>query len=127
MGSCRSVNGTGINLRDVAVAYDRRPAVHHAEGRLEAESLAALAGPNRAGKPMLLKAITGVLKPSSGLVDWARLQNRDIGHLPQDAEIDRRFPFSVADTVQRYPRLVPRSSTVSDCPNRKPRRAIVAL
>jgi zinc/manganese transport system ATP-binding protein len=93
------VKGIGITLCDVTVAYDRRPAVHHVEGRFEPGSLTALIGPNGAGKSTLLKTIVGALKPASGSVDRAGLRSRDLGYLPQAAEIDRSFPLTVADTV----------------------------
>jgi zinc/manganese transport system ATP-binding protein len=93
------MRGTGIILRDLTVAYDRRPAVHHLDGRFEPGSLTAIVGPNGAGKSTLLKAIVGALAPASGAVDRAGLSARDLGYLPQAAEIDRSFPLTVADTV----------------------------
>ena len=89
----------GISLRDLTVAYDSHPAVHHLEGRFNPGSLTAVVGPNGAGKSTLLKAIIGVLKPASGTVDRAGLHGRDVGYLPQAAETDRGFPLTVADTV----------------------------
>ena len=38
-----------IEIDDLTVAYDRRPAVHHLNGRFEAGSLTAVVGPNGAG------------------------------------------------------------------------------
>lgn len=93
------MRGTGIILRDLTVAYDRRPAVHHLDGRFAPGSLTAIVGPNGAGKSTLLKAIVGALAPASGAVDLAGLAARDLGYLPQAAEIDRSFPLTVADTV----------------------------
>jgi zinc/manganese transport system ATP-binding protein len=46
----------------------------------------------------LLKAIMGELRPAEGRVEH-RLQRTDFGYLPQAAEINRRFPISVLDTV----------------------------
>jgi zinc/manganese transport system ATP-binding protein len=93
------VKAVGITLHDVTVAYDRHPAVHHVDGRFEPGSLTALVGPNGAGKSTLLKAIVGALRPASGRIDQAGLHRRDLGYLPQAAEIDRSFPLTVADTV----------------------------
>jgi zinc/manganese transport system ATP-binding protein len=93
------MKGIGITLRDLTVAYDRRPAVHHLDGRFAPGSLTAIVGPNGAGKSTLLKAIVGALAPASGAVDRAGLSARDLGYLPQAAEIDRSFPLTVADTV----------------------------
>jgi zinc/manganese transport system ATP-binding protein len=57
-----------------------------------------LIGPNGAGKSTLLKAIMGELRPAEGRVEH-RLGRAEFGYLPQAAEIDRRFPISVIDTV----------------------------
>ncbi|PDT32457.1 ABC transporter [Rhizobium sp. M10] len=87
-----------IRLDDLTVAYDRHPAVHHVSGAFAPGSLTAIAGPNGAGKSTLLKAIMGELRPAEGRVEH-RLRRAEFGYLPQAAEIDRRFPISVIDTV----------------------------
>ena len=58
-----------------------------------------MVGPNGAGKSALLKALAGALAPALGTVDRAGLRPRDLGYLPQAAEIDRSFPLTVADAV----------------------------
>jgi zinc/manganese transport system ATP-binding protein len=88
-----------IDLHNLTLTYERRPAVHHANGRFAAGSLTAIVGPNGAGKSTLIKAIAGTLKPAAGRVERNQLATRHIGYLPQAAEIDRSFPLSVADTV----------------------------
>jgi zinc/manganese transport system ATP-binding protein len=87
-----------IRLENVTVAYDRHPAVHHVSGCLERGSLTAIAGPNGAGKSTLLKAIMGELKPAEGHIHRVQAP-REFGYLPQAADINRRFPISVIDTV----------------------------
>ncbi|WP_407316358.1 metal ABC transporter ATP-binding protein [Pseudomonas sp. nanlin1] len=88
-----------IALHNLTVAYERRAAVHHLNGRFEAGSLTAIVGPNGAGKSTLIKAIVGALKPATGRVERGQLATRTMGYLPQAAEIDRSFPLSVADVV----------------------------
>ncbi|TBY53101.1 ABC transporter ATP-binding protein [Rhizobium leguminosarum bv. viciae] len=87
-----------IRLDNLTVAYNRHPAVHHVSGAFASGSLTAIAGPNGAGKSTLLKAIMGELRPAEGRVEH-RLERAQFGYLPQAAEIDRRFPISVIDTV----------------------------
>lgn len=87
-----------LTLDDLTMTYDRHPAVHHLSGQFLAGSLTAIVGPNGAGKSTLMKAIMGELKPSQGCVRH-RLSRADFGYLPQAAEINRRFPISVIDTV----------------------------
>jgi zinc/manganese transport system ATP-binding protein len=87
-----------IRLDNLTVSYNRHPAVHHLSGAFQPGSLTAIAGPNGAGKSTLLKAIMGELRPAEGRVEH-RLQCADFGYLPQAADINRRFPISVLDTV----------------------------
>ncbi|MFE0754422.1 metal ABC transporter ATP-binding protein [Inquilinus sp. NPDC058860] len=88
-----------IRLANLTAGYERHPAVHHVDGSFERGTLTAIVGPNGAGKSTLLKTIAGLLAPLSGHVDLGGLRRRDIAYLPQQAEIDRSFPISVADTV----------------------------
>lgn len=88
-----------ITLHDVSVGYGREQAVANISGSFAAGSLTAIAGPNGAGKSTLLKAIVGELTPTHGRIARDHLGTRDLGYLPQAAEVDRSFPLSVADTV----------------------------
>lgn len=87
-----------IALENLTVTYNRHPAVHHVSGSLARGSLTAIAGPNGAGKSTLLRAIMDELKPAEGAIRRA-VPSRDYGYLPQAADINRRFPVSVIDTV----------------------------
>ena len=93
------MRGAAIMLRDLTIAYDRHPAVHHLTGNFAPGSLTAIVGPNGAGKSTLLKAIAGALRPAAGTVELNGLSRSDLAYLPQQAEIDRAFPITVADTV----------------------------
>lgn len=88
-----------ITLHDVSIAYGREQAVANVSGSFAAGSLTAIAGPNGAGKSTLLKAIVGELTPTHGRIGRDQLAARDLGYLPQAAEVDRSFPLSVSDTV----------------------------
>ena len=99
LGGVSSMNAPLIKLDNVTVTYERHPAVHHLSGVFGAGSLTAVAGPNGAGKSTLLKAIIGELKTATGSIDRGPYQRADFGYLPQAAEINRRFPISVADTA----------------------------
>ncbi|XUY27360.1 metal ABC transporter ATP-binding protein [Agrobacterium sp. rho-8.1] len=87
-----------LTIDNLTVAYDRHPAVHHVSGSFNAGSLTAIAGPNGAGKSTLLKAIMGDIKASQGSIVHA-LKRAEFGYLPQAADINRRFPISVLETV----------------------------
>jgi zinc/manganese transport system ATP-binding protein len=88
-----------IQFFDATFGYDRHPAVHHLTGKIDTGSLTAVVGPNGAGKSTLFKGITGTLKPLAGRIERHGFTVRDIGYLPQAAEIDRSFPITVYDMV----------------------------
>lgn len=88
-----------IQFDNVTLTYDRHPAVHHLSGAFEPGSLTAITGPNGAGKSTLLKALMGELTPVEGQISRSGLSVRELGYLPQAAEIDRQFPITVADAV----------------------------
>ena len=88
----------GLRLRDLTLGYDRHPAVHHVDARIDTGALLAIVGPNGAGKSTLLKAIAGLVRPMGGCVERAPGLQR-LAYLPQQAEVDREFPITVLDTV----------------------------
>ena len=88
-----------VVLRNLTLAYDGHPAVHHLSGSFAPGSLTAIVGPNGSGKSTLLKGIVGLLRPVEGLIEAAGFSRGGIAHLPQHAEIERHFPISVIDTV----------------------------
>jgi zinc/manganese transport system ATP-binding protein len=99
MGRFGAMTHAAIRLRDITIAYDRHPAVHHLDGTFSAGSLTAVTGPNGAGKSTLLKALMGELPLAAGAIERDAFSVTDIGYLPQAVEIDRRFPLTVGDTV----------------------------
>ncbi|HXP97738.1 MAG TPA: metal ABC transporter ATP-binding protein [Telmatospirillum sp.] len=88
-----------VSLRDVTVAYDRHPAIHHLSCFFAKGCLTAVVGPNGAGKSTLVKSIAGLLRPLEGHVRLNGVEHRDVAYLPQLANIDDSFPISVRDVV----------------------------
>jgi zinc/manganese transport system ATP-binding protein len=88
-----------LEFRDLTLGYDRHPAVHHLSGVIRAGSLTAVVGPNGAGKSTLFRAISGNLRPLSGVIVREGIAPHGIAYLPQSADIDRSFPISVYDFV----------------------------
>lgn len=68
-------------------------------GQFEKGSMTAILGPNGAGKSTLIKAITGVIQPSSGTVEISADLSAGIGLLPQKNDIDYTFPITVFDLL----------------------------
>ena len=90
---------TALSFENLTIAYDRHPAVHHLDAKIDEGSLLAIVGPNGGGKSTLLKAIAGQHRPAEGRINLGGLQPSDIAYLPQQAELDRRFPATVFDVV----------------------------
>ncbi|MEM6729014.1 MAG: zinc ABC transporter ATP-binding protein AztA [Pseudomonadota bacterium] len=88
-----------LTFQDLTLGYDRHPAVHHLDAKIEDGSLTAIVGPNGAGKSTLLKAVTGSLSPLEGSVSFQGLSRERVAYLPQQSDIDRSFPLSVIDLV----------------------------
>jgi len=68
-------------------------------GEFAPASMTAVVGPNGAGKSTLLKAIAGVIRPMAGQVTCAALARHRLAYLPQQTELDRGFPITVAELV----------------------------
>lgn len=88
-----------LSLRDLTVAYERHPAIHHVSLDVAEGALTAVVGPNGAGKSTLLKAVIGEVGKVEGSVDLAGRDRAKIAYLPQVSDIDRSFPISVLEVV----------------------------
>ena len=64
-----------LEVRDLAVYYDRIPALRNVSLQVRTGELVALVGANGAGKSTTLKAIAGALRPAAGSI---RFQGVDI-------------------------------------------------
>ena len=88
-----------LTLENVTVAYGRQPAVEGLSGSFEPGSLTGIVGPNGAGKSTLMRAVMGEVRLSAGRIGRPGGRTADIGYLPQAADLERRFPLTVADAV----------------------------
>lgn len=88
-----------LRLRDLTVAYERHPAIHHVSLDVAEGALTAVVGPNGAGKSTLLKAVIGEVRKVEGSIDLAGRGRAKIAYLPQVSDIDRSFPISVLEVV----------------------------
>jgi zinc/manganese transport system ATP-binding protein len=95
--SCRREEG--ITIRNLCVSYGERYAIEGLTGEFAPASLTAVVGPNGAGKSSLLKALAGIVRPSAGEVICAALARHGVAYLPQQDELDRGFPITVAEFV----------------------------
>jgi zinc/manganese transport system ATP-binding protein len=89
----------GIAVRNLSVRYGERYAFEGLTGEFAPSSLTAVIGPNGAGKSSLLKALAGIIRPAAGEVICAALARHRLAYLPQQDELDRGFPITVAELV----------------------------
>ena len=90
----RSDDGAlSLRLRNITCAYDGAPVIVDASLCCPVGQITALVGPNGAGKTSLLRAISGTLRPSAGLIE---LGERDIGPLATQ----RRLSAGIAHVPQ---------------------------
>ena len=88
-----------IAFEKVTLGYDRYPAVLRLQTEITTGSLTAVVGPNGAGKSTLLKGVVGTLSPLAGSLSFGAIKKTQIAYLPQQSEIDRSFPMTVAELV----------------------------
>lgn len=92
-----------IEVHDLTVSYDQSPVLWNVDLSLPSGKLIGILGPNGAGKSTLIKAIMGLVKPTSGYVKIFEhlledVRNR-ISYVPQRESVDWNFPASVLDVV----------------------------
>lgn len=99
----KSSGETLIELKDVAMAWDRRPVLSDVNLTVNRGDFIAVTGPNGGGKTTLLRIILKLLHPTSGRVAYfdhgCQTQALTIGYLPQKNMIDARFPISVREVI----------------------------
>lgn len=88
----------------VSVTYaGPEPVLRNASFALEAGDLVAVVGPNGAGKSTLFKALAGFVDHDGDVVVHGEkchhLERKAIAYIPQQSEIDLRFPITVEEVV----------------------------
>lgn len=93
-----------IEIQGLTVGYDGRPNVlRNVDLTVYDDDFLGIIGPNGGGKTTLLKAILGLVKPSSGNISFfengTKVNSLNIGYLPQINQIDKKFPISVQNVI----------------------------
>jgi manganese/zinc/iron transport system ATP- binding protein len=100
-----------LQVRNLTVAYHRRPVLWDVSVTTPMRGLVAVVGPNGAGKSTLIRACLGLVPAVAGRVEVfgrpVAKQRRLIGYVPQRESVDWDFPVSALDVVAmgRYRRL----------------------
>ena len=92
-----------LEIHDLTVAYHKKPVLYGIDLVVPSGQLVGIVGPNGAGKSTLIKAILGLVPPSSG---WVRIFGKPyrsnakrVGYVPQRESVDWDFPVNVMDVV----------------------------
>ena len=99
----RLESASPLQVRDVTVAYHRKPVLWNVSVDIPPGSLVGLVGPNGAGKSTLLKTIIEMIPRVSGEVSIFgkpyRQQRHKVAYVPQRETVDWDFPATAQDVV----------------------------
>jgi manganese/zinc/iron transport system ATP- binding protein len=97
------LNSPALAVRDVTVAYHRKPVLWNVTLDIPRGSLVGLVGPNGAGKSTLLKTVVDMVPRVSGQVlifgQPYRQTRRRLAYVPQRESVDWDFPATALDVV----------------------------
>ena len=82
-----------VEVKDLTVRFGAVTALSHIDLTVCQGEIVSLIGPNGSGKSTLVKAVAGLIKPTSGTV--RRRPGIRIGYVPQRLSIDRVLPLTV--------------------------------
>jgi zinc transport system ATP-binding protein len=92
-----------VQITDLDFAYNGQRVLENVNLTVREGDFIAMIGPNGGGKTTLLKLMLGLLKPGQGEIRvMGRRPSRvshQIGYVPQDVNINRRFPITAMDVV----------------------------
>lgn len=99
-----------VDVSDLSFYYGEEPVLEHVSFYVDSGEFVILTGENGAAKSTLIKAMLGLLKPTSGAVEISKNSVEDkplrIGYIPQQvASFNAGFPSTVYELVLsgRYP------------------------
>lgn len=96
-------NNPIIQLQGICAAYEQKQVLEDVNLTVYEKDFLGVIGPNGGGKTTLMKVILGLLKPTSGNINFfhegTKCGEITMGYLPQYNSIDKKFPISVYEVV----------------------------
>ena len=90
-----------LTCQRLCVGYDGQSVLQDLTFELLAGDYLCIVGENGSGKSTLMKTILGLQMPISGrILTGDGLRKNEIGYLPQQTQLQRDFPASVAEVVR---------------------------
>ena len=97
------MNGPVLRAVDLSVAYGDTVALAPSSFDVSRGDLIAVVGPNGAGKSSMFKALAGFVDHAGEVVlngeHCHHLERQAIAYIPQQSDIDVRFPITVSEVV----------------------------
>jgi zinc transport system ATP-binding protein len=95
-----------ITVSNLTHYYHQTVILENISCTIQKGSITAIIGPNGSGKTTLVKAIIGLLSPTTGTITIDDKSPSDmrthIGYVPQKLEFDRTLPITVEEFLQVY-------------------------
>lgn len=89
-----------ITVKNLSINYGSNLVINSANFVINERDFVCVVGANGSGKTTLIRAILGLIKPSSGKISLGGgTQRKSIGFLPQDTKTDFGFPATVFEIV----------------------------
>ena len=86
-----------VSVEGLTVRYGRDTALSGVDLAVRSDDFVGLVGPSGAGKTSLLRALLGLVRPTTGRVE--RRRGLSAGYVPQVGSIDLSFPLTVTECV----------------------------
>ena len=94
---------SAVAFNDVTITLGSRRILAGVSFAIEAGEFVGVMGPNGAGKTTMMRAVLGLLPPSSGHIDVLgaapRRGNAQIGYVPQSRRAAARLNFTATDLL----------------------------
>ncbi len=101
--TAKKTSNTAIEYAGVSFSYNAAKILDNVNLTIGLEEFACIVGPNGGGKTTLIKLALGLLRPATGQVrllgDTPKVTRKRVGYMPQNAQVDSRFPIAVRDVV----------------------------
>ena len=89
-----------IHCHDLDLGYEGMSIVKGLDFTVRKGDYLCIVGENGSGKSTLVRTLLGLIRPLGGSIElFDGLTQRDIGYLPQHADVSRDFPASVLEVV----------------------------
>lgn len=87
-----------LRVENLSVVFEDNKVIHDISLAINSSQIITIIGPNGSGKSTLVRAIIGIIKPSSGKITTRK--NLKIGYMPQHLHINKNMPIRVRDFLE---------------------------